>query len=227
MLADAARMKLVVFLFLTQLICGPAMSGAWLREQGTAFAAASVTVFSDEMGGYEYKTGLYAEWGFRPRLTLGLDAEEHRDLYGHALVFARVPVADFGNPGRLAAEFGLGAYHNGIRAWALYKATLSYGKGIETGLGNGWLAVDAALEYRSHDALIRKLDFTIGLNSGRRLDPLMQVETSYTPGRSVYWTARPSLIYRPKSGKITWIFGAERNSVRADTGVKFALWTTY
>lgn len=224
---DAAGMKrLALTILVCCVICGPALAGAWLREKGSTFTAASVTAFKED-GTHKFRSSFYAEWGFRPNFTLGIDAEEHQDLYGHALIFGRFPVADFGKSGRLAAEIGVGAHHRQLRAWALYKATLSYGRNIQTGLGNGWLAIDTALEYRTHEALIRKLDLTTGLSSGRRFDPLLQIETSYTPDQPFYWSARPSVMYRPKSGKTTWILGAERNSLRDSTGFKFALWLSY
>lgn len=219
--------RLVFMLLLFLMLCGPLSAGAWLREKDAVFAAASVTAFREESDVYKYKSALYAEWGARPNLTIGLDAEEHQDLYGHALIFARIPLADFGRAGRFAAEFGVGAHHRQYGAWAMYKTTLAYGKGIETGLGAGWIAIDTALEYRTHAALIRKLDFTAGLSSGRRLDPLLQIETAYVPGRPWYWSARPSLIYRPKTGKTSWIFGAERNSARDHIGFKVSLWLNY
>lgn len=228
MSADAAHMiRLVLISLLSLVLCSPGWAGAWLRNTGSGFTAASVTAFPEDDGVYKYKAAIYSEWGAKPNLTLGLDAEEHQDLYGHALIFARIPVADFGSAGHMAAEFGVGAHHRQYGAWAMYKTILSYGKGINTGLGAGWIALDAALEYRTHEALIRKLDVTAGLSSGRRLDPLLQIETSYTPGRPWYWSARPSLIYRPKTGKTSWIVGAERNSARDHTGFKIALWLDY
>lgn len=228
MSADAADMRLFLLttLFVAAL-CDPVWAGAWLREIGSVFTAASVTGFKEADDVQKYKTSLYAEWGLLPKLTLGLDAEEHQDLYGHALIFGRFPIADLGKAGRFAGEIGAGAHHRQLRAWAMYKATLSYGKNIQTGLGNGWLAVDTALEYRTHEALIRKLDVTAGLSSGRRFDPLLQIETSYTPDQPFYWSVRPSVIYRPKTGKSSWIFGVERNSIRDGTGYKLALWLSY
>ena len=121
--------------------------------------------------------------GIEAALIIGLDAQEHQDLYGHTLVFARIPLADFGTTGRMAVEFGVGAHHWQYGTWAMYKAMLSYGKGIQTGLGAGWIALDTALECRTHEATIRKLDITAGLSPGRRLNPLLQVETSYITGR--------------------------------------------
>ncbi|WP_120981253.1 hypothetical protein [Ruegeria conchae] len=205
-------------------LAAPASAGAWLREKGSSFTAISVTAFQDDGDTHRYKSALYSEWGLRPKLTIGLDAEEHQDLYGHALVFARIPVADFGQAGRFSIEFGLGAHHRQYDAWAMYKTTLSYGKGIQIGLGGGWINIDAVHENRTHEALIRKLDFTAGLSSGRRIDPLLQIETSYISDRPWYWRVRPSLMFRPKKGNLTWILGAERNSADDNIGIKFALW---
>ncbi|KUJ78397.1 hypothetical protein AVO44_14705 [Ruegeria profundi] len=217
----------VVFLFLLLMAAAPAWSGAWLREKDAAFTAASVTAFKDPDGSFNYKTALYAEYGLRPKVTIGLDLEQNRDYFGHALVFARVPVADFDDWGRFAAEFGAGAHYRLFGSWAMYKLTLSYGKGFQTGLGNGWFAVDAAWENRTHDAVFRKLDITTGLSGDRLLNPMMQIETSYTPESSLFWTVRPSVLIRGRDNGRTWVLGFERNKARNDTGVKFALWNTF
>ena len=228
MSADAAHMvRLFLLLCLMLAIGGPGFAGAWLREKGAVFTAASATLFREEDEGFKFKSAFYAEWGARPKLTIGLDLEEHQDAYGHALIFARIPVAEFGKAGRLAAEFGAGVHHRQSDAWSLYKTTLSYGKGIRTRWGGGWIALDAALEYRKREGLFRKLDFTTGLSSERRLDPLLQIETSYEPGRPLYWSVRPAVIYRPRTGKTNWIIGAEKNSARDHPGLKFALWLNY
>ncbi|WP_254437418.1 hypothetical protein [Ruegeria arenilitoris] len=227
MLAETARMFRVLALLLLLLSAAPAWPGAWLREKDAAFTAASVTAFKDRGGSYDYKTALYAEFGYRPNLTIGVDFEQSRDFYGHALLFARVPVADFNKWGRFAAEFGAGAHHKQLDAWAMYKLTLSYGKGFQTGWGNGWVAVDTALEIRTHDAVYRKLDITAGLSSDRLLNPLIQVETAYTSGHSLFWRARPSVMIRARDKGPTWVLGLERNDARNDTGLKIALWEEF
>ncbi|WP_420585081.1 hypothetical protein [Ruegeria sp.] len=216
-----------VFLFLALLAASPAWSGAWLREKGSSFTAASVTAFRDQYGGYDYKSSLYAEVGFRQNLTIGLDFESNRDLYGHALVFGRIQVADLGKWGRFAAEFGAGVHHRQRSAWAVYKTGLSYGKGFQTGWGNGWLAVDAALEFRTHEAVYRKLDFTTGLSADRLLNPLLQIETSYTPDTSFYWRVRPSVMIRTNKGKTKWVLGPERTNARSKTGIRIAIWNEF
>ncbi len=101
-------MRRIVCLLLLLTIASPALSGAWLREKDAAFTAASATVFKEQHHGFDYKSSLYAEWGARDNLTVGFDFEENRDLYGHATVFARIPVLDLRHIGRLAAELGIG-----------------------------------------------------------------------------------------------------------------------
>ncbi|EEX08525.1 conserved hypothetical protein [Ruegeria lacuscaerulensis ITI-1157] len=218
-----------LLLLLLAILLGPAPvnAGAWLRQKDSSFSALSVTGYRETNGSAQFKYALYSEWGLREKLTIGLDAEEHQLGYGHALLFARLPVADLGVAGRLAAEFGIGAHHQQLQAWALYKATLSWGKGFQTGYGGGWLAVDAALEYRTHNALFRKLDLTAGFSSQRRIDPMLQIETAYVPGRPFYWSARPSVLIRPDTGPNTWVLGLERTADRRSIGVRFSLWREF
>jgi hypothetical protein len=227
MLTDAARMRRVSILLILLLAASPAWSGAWLRDKGAAFVSTAVTAFKEPDYGYDYKGSFYAEYGLREKLTLGLDVEEHRDIYGHALVFARLPVAEFEKAGRFAAEIAIGAHHRQMRAWALYKATLSYGKGFQTGWGNGWIAIDAALEFRTHDAVYRKLDLTAGLSSPRLVNPLLQIETAYQNGQPLHWRIKPSIMIRTKDSPTTWVLGLERNDARKNTGIRLAIWNTF
>ncbi len=227
MLRPEGKFMVRLLAILLLMVPAPVEAGAWLRDKGKGFWALSATGFKTDAGEYKYKSSAYFEYGALTWLTVGLDAEEHQDLYGHALIFARFPVKDFGNAGRLAAEFGVGAYHKRDKAWALYKTTLSYGKGFQSGWGNGWAAVDTALEYRSHEKLARKLDFTVGVTSERWLDPLLQIETTHVSDKPFYWSVRPSVMIRPKFSETIWVLGLERNSARRGTGLKFAVWRAF
>ncbi len=227
MLPDAARMYRAIVLLSALIAAAPAWPGAWLQEKDAAFTAASVTVFKNPNDSYDYKSALYTELGIRPKLTIGLDFEEDQNVSGHALLFARVPVANLEGWGRFATELGLGAHHRQRRAWALYKVTLSYGKGFQSGWGNGWVAVDTALEYRTHEAVFRKLDVSAGLSADRLLNPLIQIETSYTPGKSLFWRVRPSVMVSLKGDPASWVLGLERTSTRSDTGIKLAIWNRF
>ncbi len=219
--------RILIILTLILSTPAPSFAGAWLREKGKAFTALSVTAYKDEDGFYDSKTSIYAEYALRPGITIGLDAEENQNYYGHALIFARLPIADFDHSGRFAAELGVGVHHRHLRSWALYKATLSYGKGFHSRWGNGWVALDAIVEHRTHEATIHKLDFTAGLNSNRWLDPLLQIETSHASGSSPYWSIRPAVLIRPRKRQDVWLLGVERNSYRNRLGIKFALWREF
>lgn len=219
--------RLALFISFLAVTAAPANSGAWLQEKGSVFFALSATRFPDAEDDTKRSASLFAEWGATPTLTLGLDIDEHEDLYGHALVFARFPIADLGKRGRFAAEFGIGAHHRNIRTWALYKVTLSYGKGFQNSWGTGWVNMDAALEYRTHDDLFRKFDITAGFFSQFWVNPLLQVETTYRPDEPVYWKARPSVMFRRPGGKTTWIVGVEHASRTSKNGVRFAVWRDF
>ncbi|TMV10122.1 hypothetical protein FGK63_03415 [Ruegeria sediminis] len=219
--------RLVISILLALALAKPALAGAWLREKGSAFTALSVTAHRTGEGTYYHKSSVYAEWGMAPWLTLGLDANERQDFNGHALVFARLPVADLGAAGRLAAEFGLGTRHRQMDWRTTYKATLSWGKGFAAGRGEGWIALDAAVEFPSAEDRIRKLDLTAGLSSGRRFDPLLQIETSRIRGRATYWSATPSLMIRSRGVRAVWLLGVEHNSAFPRPGLKLALWREF
>lgn len=218
------RFVLFLWFFLS---AAPAWPGAWLREKGSVFSSAAVTIFPSSNYGSVYKSSLYAEWGLRSDLTIGFDAEQHQNLRGHAFVFARLPIAKPGRRGRFAVDIAAGVHHVQTRTWALYKGSLSYGYGFQSGWGNGWIAVDAALEYRSNVALLRKLDLTVGLSAERLLNPLLQIETTYTSDRPFRWVVRPSVMIRPKGHKTAWIVGIEQNSSLDGVGGRFGFWSEF
>jgi len=219
--------RLLIALWICMTAACPAAAGAWLREKGHGFTSASVTLYRFQ-GAYDYKTTAYAEWGMAERLTLGIDINEQPGLAGHALIFARYPLWDLGTKGRFAAELGLGAHH-WLGDWApMGKLTLSYGKGLETRWGNGWLAVDTGWERRSGTKTnIFKLDMTAGLSTARRIDPMLQVETAYVPGHPLFWTITPSLLIEG-SKRRTWVLGLERKSdLPGSLNIKFSLWREF
>lgn len=202
-------------------------AGAWLREPGTTFAALTLTLYKSELV-RPLQTTFYAETGVRNWLTLGLDIHSRPYELGHALAFARLPLLTTDRFGRFALELGAGTHHRFEQTNGIYRATLSYGLGFDTRIGPGWLAVDLAQEHRSGpDLTISKLDLTTGLSSDRLLNPLLQIESSYSQTGDLYWSAAPSLILRGKNGT-RWQLGIERRSAfpRA-TGVKLGLWRTF
>lgn len=221
-------MKRVLFaLWFCIVVAGPAAAGAWLREKGHGFTSVSATLYRFQ-GIYDYKTAVYAEWGMDERLTVGLDINEQPGLTGHALIFARYPLWDKASKGRFSAELGLGAHH-WLGDWAMmHKLTLSYGKGVHTSWGDGWLAIDTAWEQRRGTRTdIYKLDLTVGLSTARRIDPMLQVETSYVLDHRLFWTVTPSLLIDGGKGK-TWVLGLEHKSdLPGGLNIKFSLWREF
>ncbi|MGC9419415.1 MAG: hypothetical protein ACP5EN_10650 [Rhodovulum sp.] len=174
------------------LIAAPmAQAGAWLREDGALMLA-----FSHEMtrpgGGGDSAgyTSLYAEYGLTEKLTIGLDAGkgEAADDW-KAVAFVQMGREFDWLPGRVAAEFGLGAAgssETGVEA--VIQPGISWGHSFETERGWAWVNVDAkaviqlaaATETGSIQTVAGlpmalrdgyKLDMTLGLN----LNPRTQV----------------------------------------------------
>lgn len=205
----------------------PVLAGAWLRQEGQAFTAFSVTAYQSDEGALEYKSSLYAEWGLLDWMTVGLDANNNQVLDGHAVLFGRFPLAVHEKAGRVSIDLGVGFHHRSADWRPMYKTTLSYGNSLPTKLGNVWLAIDAGLEIRTGENRVRKLDLTSGISSSRRLDPLLQIETYRIHDQPSYWSVTPSLMIRSPSIKTRWIMGVQKNSLAQRVGLKLALWRDF
>ena len=216
-------------------LCGatatPAFAGAWLRDTGTKFFSYGTTV--RKSGGFlrpEYS--FYGEFGISPFLTLGLDFSESqgptRGQSGHALVFARFPIARSWQKTTAAIELGLGGNHY-LGKWdGMVKSTLSIGRGFSSRWGNGWFNVDAGLELRRPaNRPAFKLDATIGLSEGMRFRPMLQIESTYITGKPLIWSVVPSLLIDGQKNQ-TWTIGIERKTSGQSTlGIRFGLWRQF
>ncbi|GAA0291281.1 hypothetical protein [Rhodovulum strictum] len=169
-----------------------ATAGAWLRDEGAAMLAFAheITEAGGSRAGY---TSVYGEYGLTPRLTLGLDAGkgEAADDW-KAVVFLRMGREFDWLPGRVAAEFGIGAAGTpGGEVGAVLQPGLSWGHSFETGLGWAWVNLDArgifGLSAASDTAPPAfaglpvtltegyKLDLTLGLNLSERTQISLQM----------------------------------------------------
>lgn len=210
------------------LLAAPAAAGAWLEAAGEGFAAASATLRNSPSRNAP-ELSYYGAFGAAPRLTLGVDLNSSTGLWGHALIFARLPLHQ-GARHRLAAEIGAGGNHLHGRWQVMQRATLSYGQGFETAAGrSGWLAVDAAYELRSGGTeAIWKLDATLGLNAPGRPAPMLQLETSWPQGGAPGFVLTPSLRY-PLPGRRELILGlaVDGGSREPALGLKLGLWQRF
>lgn len=206
---------------------GPAVCGAWLRETETGFKSLSVTA-RQTAAGRETEFGLYAEYGFRSRLTVGLDVNDRARLGGHALAFLRMPLVR--RRGRLstALDVAAGGHYLAGPWMPMLRVTASAGLGFATRWGNGWANVDAGYERRlGTGGPAWKLDTTLGLSSGPRLRPMLQLETYYRRGQPLLWTLTPSVLFDARRGR-TWVIGIEYAPPPGNsTGLKIALWKQF
>ena len=202
-------------------------AGAWLREKGSGFFSVSGTIrsFSDRMG---QENGLYLEYGLTPRLTAGIDINQGDSNSGHGAVFVRFPLGKVQGQNRFAVEFAVGAHYQGLTVAPMHKVTLAYGRSLETPLGPGWLAIDLAAEQRrGNPGTTAKLDATLGFSGEKKLQPMLQLETSRAPSGALNWAVTPSLRLARKNS-VTWVFGVERKFAgKHSIGLKFAIWKRF
>lgn len=222
---------LLCWAILCCVVITPAFAGAWMRDTGAGFLSYDTTV--RKSGGFlRPQYSLYGEFGISPYLTLGLDFNESQGSSGgqsgHALVFARFPVARSWQKTNVAVELGLGGNHY-LGKWdGMIKSTLSVGRGFSSRWGNGWINVDAGLELRrpaSRPAF--KLDATIGLSEGMRFRPMLQFESTFIAGNPRTWSVIPSVLIDGQKEQ-TWVIGIERKTSGPSTlGIRFGLWRRF
>ncbi|MBE1283572.1 MAG: hypothetical protein GJ676_09710 [Rhodobacteraceae bacterium] len=215
------------FLVMILVTSEPVSAGAWLREKGTGFLSVSTTARQahDTVG---YETSIYSEYGLTQNMTIGVDLNQNQHFFGHTLVFARFPLARTPGKNRFALELGLGGSSDSTGWSAMQKVTLSFGRGFDSRFGPGWMSLDLATELRdTAPKQIMKFDATVGLSGARRLQPMLQIETSKIDGKPLFWSVTPSLRYRDK-GDRTWLFGIEHKEAdKRFLGAKIGLWKAF
>ncbi len=219
-------MRFAVWLLLFSCCAAPSVrAGAWLREAGEGFAAASATLRggtgTDEMS-------LYADYGLQPRLTVGLDVNRRGYRSGHAVVFLRAPLFQGPHGGRLAVQAGLGAHEAGSASGAMGKIALLYGRPLGRD-DAGWFGLQAAAEHRAGlQAPVYKLDAVAGLPVDGPVQPMLQLETFHTDGYGFGWTVTPALIFGPR-GRRRWIAGLQyrEGGGTHSMGLTIGLWQRF
>jgi len=212
-----------------------AAAGPWPREPGGWFV--SLSVFANDRAaaiptpaanptGY---ASLYLEYGFSPRLTFGLDVgkglRQGSDGGHTAIAFLRWPLP-LGTPGApVAAQIGLGQTRANGRTEPVVQAMLSAGRGIETGLAPGWLALDAQLQHRvERGETIVKADATWGLRPTPRDKLILQVQAGDYPGSDAYLRFAPSWVREIAPGRHIEIGVDADLAGSGRVGVKLGTW---
>ena len=201
-----------------------AAGGAWLREEGTAFVATSILQGLD---GHS-DAALYAEYGLRPKLTLGVKADASmiagQVSGGSGFAFVRLAVNTGDRPYKLAYEIGVGATL-GAETAPLLRTGLSYGRGIKWREKYGWFAMDFAVEWSFGEVPHTvKLDTTLGMGLTDTTKLMMQVFVS-SAGDDTSLTLAPSLIWQPRPQKPSYQIGLEAE--QGDISLRLGLWQEF
>lgn len=208
-----------------------AQAGAWPQEQGEAFVALSAD---------QARAQIYAEYGVRGDWTFGMEASMPRGRRLPDLTqFVQRPV--WRGAGGAILSVGLAVELRETRAaksYALLKgisetairAGLFWGKGFNTGFGNGWATVDAQMEKLVTtdwlgDGMAYKLDVGAGLKPNDRLMLMAQAQYWRRASRqnlrletSAAWKiGRTQLVLSPSVG----IIGPK------EPRLKLGLWVEY
>jgi len=202
-------------------------AGAWLREEGTGFASAAARLSwpAENISGEpsQYYT-LYAEYGLRPNLTMGVDLGRSVSGGSKTLAFARIPLWTPDNGHRLAAELGAGV----IEGRSTLRPGILYGYGFSTGRFAGWISVDTQAEWSVvTGATDFKLDMTMGLNRPSGAKWIAQVQTGAPDGEDRFARLAPSYVTPIGKGRylelgMTWGVAGDNSA-----GILLGMWQEF
>lgn len=227
--------KLVVypiFLLLSALIwSSAAFGGAWPREVGGVFLSfgTSFDVNYDVPGNESAQMHtLFAEYGLRPKLTLGLDAQLTDQGDYSAILFLRRPIIEKSQSHRFAFQGGVGIVEKAKKSDYLIQGGFAWGKGIETKFGSGWMSLDSSLEYHLDSAdVVTKADFTFGVKPSTRTKLMVQVQTGAYPGSDPYVRFAPSIAREFGKGRHLVLEGNFGVLGESKAGMKLGTWLEF
>ncbi|MDF1803227.1 hypothetical protein [Thalassovita sp.] len=212
--------------FLAVLLCflaTPALSGAWMRAKGGWFSDVSSNWSTSDVG-TSFSTTFFGEYGLTDRLTVGLDGYVTQTGAITALYFTRTPLWSNPNGHRLALEIAGGT----SAGWAVLRPGLSYGRGISSGWGPGWFAVDASATVNlGTGAVTYKVDSTVGITPSDRWKAILKFHTALPSDGGGSVRIAPSVVMRVgrmfqfEAGLNTTLWGPRQ------TGLKLGIWTEF
>src|SRR6056297_1147382 len=140
-------------------------AGPWPRDRGEGFVSTTATLHrGTQTGHWQSEGGLYLEYGWRDRVTLGFDAMDTQYDYTHALGFLRWAVSPPDTRLKLAATVGAGAAQHAAGWGPALRLGFSVGRDAQL-VRPGWWSVTSAFEMHAAQAdPTIKLDATFGLH---------------------------------------------------------------
>lgn len=224
------------------LVAGVAQAGPWPREEGTTFL--SFALERDSEGNSH--TGLYGEYGWAARRTLGFEFGHTNVGETSGLIWFQQAVGSGEGPNRFAISSGVGVIARDGDYIPLGIIGASWGRGIERLPGGGWLAVDARVRlagktetvaYHEGMNLIEvgyltpettvKLDMAIGFKPWDRTMFINQLRMEERKEEGFSAKLATSLVYdlggpaKIELGLVTPISGSGEQAVRFGTWLEF------
>ncbi|WP_096784761.1 hypothetical protein [Rhodobacter sp. CZR27] len=223
-------------------VCAPhAHAGPWAREDGAVFLTLSQQ--GDAAG--ESWTGLWAEYGLTPRITLGIDAGVSGRGDGKFILWGQK--AWVRGEHRFAASAGIGASFIGEEVMPLAQLGGGWGRGLSTRFGAGWVAAEARAIVTARNVTFTqqlnsqalatyvymlpetsaKAELTLGLRPRDRLMLISQVQLEQGRDTGLDMRLANSVVYSLRDpaklevGLITPISG------EAEPAVKLGLWLEF
>ncbi len=212
-------------LILLLLVPGQALAGPWLRDVGRGFLSYSVTLEDVEKSGETNSYGaVYAEYGVRRNLTLGLDLGAGEQGYSKAIAFAVLPLTPQTQDTRISAEFGLGTVQDN----AIIRPGIAIGRSFEFLDRFGWMSIETRAEIgiQSGDVAL-STDLTLGYNTGLRSKWMMQLQHGGTMADPDYMRLVPSVVIKTHPGRHLE-FGVTAGVWNTTAlGVKLGIWQEF
>lgn len=206
-------------------LAGSALAGAWPREKGRTFLSVSTVPARTSSADW---SGVYAERGLTPRLTLGFDAGRgHAELGDwQALAFLRWDLAPEARL-RRAVSLGLGARAAEGTITPLIRPAFALGRGFESRLGHGWMEAEAQILYEPlRRWTATKLDTTLGLERDRRLW-MLQLQAARYPGSDPTLRLVPGVVQKLTHGLSLDLAVTVNLRDRSDTGLRLGAWWSF
>ncbi|MGP3699156.1 hypothetical protein [Rhodobacter sp. NSM] len=223
------------------LCASPAASGPWAREEGSLF----LTISHQQDAASDSWTGLWAEYGFTPRITLGLDGGMSGGGDGKLILWAQK--AWERGPHRIAASAGVGASFIAGKASPLLQVGGGWGRGVTTRFGPGWLAAEARAIIAARDVTFSqelnaqtvatytylvpetsgKAELTVGLKPRDRLMLIGQLQLDYGREAGLESRLATSLVYdlrEPVKLELGLILPV---SGRSEPALKLGMWLDF
>ena len=143
-----SRGRICCWALVASLLAGAAGAGPWPRGQGEAFLSLSA---ERDRAGHGY-TGIYGEYGWTGRTTLGVELGRADRGEVSALVWMQRALDDGGGPNRIALSWGGGAISRDGVLVPVGIAGASWGRGLDgialfRGIRDGgWISLDARIK---------------------------------------------------------------------------------